>query len=167
MLVFIGLGLNSEKDMSLEGLEAAKNADKVYIDTYTSFMPGLSLARLEEIIGKKIIKLKRKDIESPKANEILEAASAGDVALLVPGDPFVATTHMQLRLEAERRGIKTRVIHASSIFSAIPGETGLFSYKFGRAVTVTFPHGEHISETPYDVVKENLERGLHTLLLLD
>ncbi|MCS7386915.1 MAG: diphthine synthase [archaeon GB-1867-005] len=167
MLAFVGLGLYSERNMSIEGLEVAKKADRVYLDTYTSFMPGLSVARLEEMIGKKIIKLKREDIESQKARKILEAAEEGNVVLLVPGDPFVATTHMQLRLEAERRGIKTRVIHASSIFSAISGETGLFSYKFGRSVTVTFPHEGYVSETAYEVVKENKERGLHTLLLLD
>ncbi len=167
MLFFIGLGLYDEKGITTEGLEIARKADKVYLELYTSLMPGLTISKLENMLGKKVIILRRRDIEGEKAYEILKEALEKNVVLLVPGDPFVATTHIHLRLEAKRRNIKTRVIHAASILSAIPGETGLFSYKFGRSVTITFPHGEFISETAYDVIKENYERGLHTLLLLD
>lgn len=167
MLIFVGLGLHSENNLTLEGLNLSKKADKIYLDTYTSYMPGLSIQRLEKLVGKKIIPLKRKDLESRKIYNIIEEAKEKNVVLLVPGDPFIATTHIQIRLEAEKRNIKTRIIHSASIYSAIPGETGLSSYKFGRSVTITFPHEKHISETPYEVIKENKLRGLHTLLLLD
>lgn len=167
MLLFIGLGLHSEENLTLEGLKLAKEADKIYLDTYTSYMPGLSISRLEELIDKKITPLKRKNLESHEAHGIIEEAGRKLVVLLVPGDPFIATTHVQLRLEAERRGVSTRIIHSSSIYSAIPGETGLSSYKFGRSVTITFPYENYISETPYDVLKENKALGLHTLFLLD
>jgi len=167
MLFFIGLGLYSEKGISVEGLEVARSADKVYIETYTSLMPNLSIKKLEEMIGKKIIVLRRADLEGKKSYDLIDEAYKLDVALLVPGDPFVATTHIHLRIEAEKKGIKTKVIHAASIVSAIAGETGLFSYKFGRSVTITFPFKGRVSETAYDVVKENLSRGLHTLLFLD
>jgi len=167
MLLFIGLGLHSEDNLTLEGFKLSKEADKIYLDTYTSYMPGLSIERLEKLLDKKITPLKRKNLESDDIYKIIEEAKRKLVVLLVPGDPFIATTHIQIRLEAERRGVKTRVIHSASIYSAIPGEIGLSSYKFGRSVTITFPYENYISETPYDVIKENKARGLHTLLLLD
>ncbi len=89
------------------------------------------------------------------------------VCLLVPGDPFVATTHVSLRIEAEKAGIPTRVVHAASIASAIPGAIGLQSYKFGRSVSIPFPQGTTLPETPYIVIRENKAQGLHTLVFLD
>jgi diphthine synthase len=43
----------------------------------------------------------------------------------------------------------------------------LHNYKFGRSATVAKPEAGFFPETPYDVIKENLSRGLHTLLFLD
>ena len=51
-LVFIGLGLYDEKDISLRGLEELKEADAVFAEFYTSLMPGFSIQKLEEMIGK-------------------------------------------------------------------------------------------------------------------
>ena len=84
---------------------------------------------------------------------------------LVPGDPFIATTHVTLRIDAEKQGIKTRIIHGISIMSAIISLSGLHNYKFGKTVTVPFP--ENFSETPYNVIAQNKKLGLHTLCLLD
>jgi diphthine synthase len=83
----------------------------------------------------------------------------------VPGDPFIATTHIALRLEARKRGIRTRIVHGSSVISAIIGLSGLQNYKFGKTVTIPFP--ENSSETPYKVIGQNKSLGLHTLCLLD
>jgi len=135
MLVLIGLGLFDEKDLSLRGIEEAKKANKVYIELYTTAWFG-DLEKLEEIIGKKIKVLKRKDLEE-NSGKILEEAKTQDIAIFVGGDPLVATTHSALILEARKRGIKTEVIHNSSIFSAI-AETGLHIYKFGSCVTIPF-----------------------------
>jgi diphthine synthase len=70
-----------------------------------------------------------------------------------------------LRIDAEKHGIKTRIIHGASIISAIISLSGLHNYKFGKTVTVPFP--ENFSETPYNVVAQNKKFGLHTLCLLD
>jgi diphthine synthase len=70
-----------------------------------------------------------------------------------------------LRVEAEKRGVKTRVVHGASIISAIIGLSGLHNYKFGK--TVTIPFCENWSETPYSVIAQNKKLGLHTLCLLD
>jgi len=42
-LVFVGLGLNDEKGVSINGLEETKTADYVFIELYTSLMPDFNL----------------------------------------------------------------------------------------------------------------------------
>jgi diphthine synthase len=70
-----------------------------------------------------------------------------------------------MRIDAEKHGIKTRIVHGTSIMSAIISLSGLHNYKFGKTVTVPFP--ENFSETPYNVIAQNKQVGLHTLCLLD
>jgi diphthine synthase len=164
-LTFVGLGLNDETGLSLRGLEETRNADSVFIELYTSLLPEFSLKRFEKLAGKTVSLLSRRDLEEANGETILEAAEQGYVVFLVPGDPFVATTHVALRLEAEKRCIKTRIIHGASAISAVIGLSGLHNYKFGKTVTIPFP--ETFSETPYKVIAENQVRGLHTLCLLD
>ena len=48
-LVFIGLGLHDEKGISLHGLEETKTADNVFMELYTSLMPGFSIDRFETL----------------------------------------------------------------------------------------------------------------------
>lgn len=167
-LVFIGLGLHNEKDISVNGIEEIKTADTVYAELYTSPMPNLSLVNIEKMIKRKIFVLSRKDLEDESGKTLLESAKRGKTVLLVPGDPLVATTHVALRIEAEKLGVKTRVVHGASIISAVIGLSGLHNYKFGKSVTIPF-NEEYggISETPYDVVAQNKSLGLHTLCLLD
>jgi len=166
-LVFIGLGLFDEKDVSLRGVEEAEDADFVFAEFYTSLLAGLSLRRLERIIGKNITVLNRRALEDEDGKLILEKAERGKVAFLVPGDPLIATTHIDLRIRAEKRGIKTRIVHGASIASAVMGLSGLQNYKFGRSVTIPFPKNGLFSETPYEVICENKARNLHTLCFLD
>ncbi len=40
-------------------------------------------------------------------------------------------------------------------------------YKFGPTTSIPFTEQETPPETPYNTIKENLSRGLHTLILLD
>ena len=164
-LVFIGLGLNDEKGISLKGLAEAKTADQVFLELYTSLMPEFSLKKLTTLIDKKIHVVRRCHLEEENGSLILNAAEKGKVVFLVPGDPFIATTHMAMRLEAVKRGIKTSIVHGPSILSAIVSLSGLHNYKFGK--TVTIPFSENSSETPYYVIAQNRENGLHTLCLLD
>jgi len=162
----VGLGLNDEMGISLRGLEEVKTADIVFMELYTSLMPNFSKERFQRISGKKILKVSRRDLEEDNGKVILNAAKRHKVVLLVPGDPLIATTHIALRIEAERRGIKTHIVHGSSVLSAVMGLSGLHNYKFGKSVTIPFPD-ETFSETPYDVIAQNKKLGLHTLCLLD
>ena len=164
-LVFIGLGLNDEKGISVKGLEETKTADYVFMELYTSLMPDFNLQRFETLCGKKVHEVSRRELEEENGVIILDAAKKGKAVFLVPGDPFIATTHVTLRVDAEKHGIKTRIIHGASIISAIISLSGLHNYKFGKTVTIPFP--ENFSETPYNVIAQNKKLGLHTLCLLD
>ena len=46
MLVFIGLGLFDEKDLTVRALEEARSCDVLYAEFYTSRMAGTSIERL-------------------------------------------------------------------------------------------------------------------------
>ncbi len=166
-LVFIGLGLNDEKDLSLRGLETIREANTIFAELYTNLMPTFSLPRLERLSKKTISVVSRLDLEERSGDKILDAAQKGKTVLLVPGDPLIATTHVDLRIRAEKQGIKTQIVHGASIISAVIGLSGLQNYKFGRSVTVPFPSEFSGVETPYTVVMENMRRGLHTLCFLD
>ncbi len=166
-LVFVGLGLCDEKDISLRGVEEIKEADAVFAELYTSLMPRLSVQRLERLVGKKVSIVSRRVLEEEEGGAILRQAKRGKTVFLVPGDPLIATTHVDLRIRAEGQGIKTRIIHGASIISAVIGLSGLQNYKYGRSVTIPFPENGFISETPYRVIGENREMGLHTLCFLD
>ncbi|PDM26112.1 diphthine synthase [Candidatus Bathyarchaeota archaeon B24-2] len=166
-LAFIGMGLYDEKDISLRGMEELRVADKVFVELYTSHMAGLSIANLERLCGKPVTVVSRREVEEEEGKRIIEASRDGRVAFLVPGEPMVATTHVALRIKAEKEGIKTRIIHSSSIISAAISLSGLQSYKFGRNVTIPFPEERVFSEVPYQVIAQNRSLGLHTLCLLD
>jgi diphthine synthase len=167
MLTFVGLGLYDEKDITVKGLEAIHAADTVFAEFYTSPLGGKTIDTMEELFGKPIVLLDRSDIEEHAEDTILSRAKRQDVVLLSGGDEMIATTHVDLRLRAIDRGIETRVIHAPSILSAVAGISGLQNYKFGKSVTVSPPYRNVVSEVPYDTIKANKERGLHTLLYLD
>ncbi len=166
-LVFVGLGLHDENDVSLRGLEEVRKADFVFVELYTSLMKGLNIEKLENLTGKKIVVVNRKMLEEDNGRQILAVAKKGRTVFLVPGDPLIATTHVNLRIKAKKSGIKTHLVHGASIVSAAIGMSGLQNYKFGRSVTIPFTDGCIVSETPYNVVKTNLEAGLHTLCFLD
>jgi diphthine synthase len=167
MLVFIGLGLYDHRDMTLRGLEEAKSCDLLFMEEYTSFLPGAGKKELEKVIGKEIRVLGRREVEEGGEEIILRPAGDRKVGFLVPGDPLISTTHVSLRLRAGELGVPTRIVHNASILSAAPSVSGLQNYKFGRSASIPFPEQDFFPETPYDVLKENLRLNLHTLLYLD
>jgi diphthine synthase len=165
-IVLVGLGLHDEMGISLRGLDEVKKADTVFAELYTSLLPGFSLEMFEKTCGRRVNMVSRADLEEGDAQVILKAAEHHKAVLLVPGDPLIATTHVSLRIEAEKRGIRTRIVHGASALSAVIGLSGLHNYKFGKSVTIPFPN-ETSCETPYSVISQNKKLGLHTLCLLD
>lgn len=166
MLTFIGLGLYDEEDISIKGLNAIKSADAVFLEVYTSMLVGASVQKLEKYYGKKITLLYREDVEL-HPEPILDAAEKGNAVFLTAGDSMIATTHSDIRIRAAERGISTKIIHGSSITTAVCGLSGLQNYRFGKSVSVPFPHGKWFPTTPIEVIAENLSQNLHTLVFLD
>lgn len=136
---------------------------QVYLEAYTSFLT-VPVGELEKILQKRITLLTREDVE--ETQKFLREAETADVAVLVVGDPLVATTHTEIMIEARKRDIKTKIIHNSSIYSAV-AETGLQIYKFGKTVTIPFPQKGFQPVSFYETVEKNREMGAHTLVLLD
>jgi len=164
-LVFVGLGLYDETDVSLKGLEELKRCDTVFAEFYTTTLGGFNKEYFEKLTGKNIKILSREETE--KGDTIIEAATSQSVVFLTGGDPMIATTHVDLRLRAIKKGISTKIIHSSSIATAAPGLLGLQNYKFGRTTTLAFAEKEYFPTSPYEVIYTNKKMGLHSLILLD
>ncbi|MBI4448808.1 diphthine synthase [Candidatus Woesearchaeota archaeon] len=163
-LYLIGIGLCDEKDISVKGLEIVKNARAVYVEQYTNVLQ-VGVDRLETLYGRKVEIAAREDIEK-RGGEIIASARDTDVAILIVGDVFSATTHSDLYLRARQAGVAVHVVHNASVMTAI-GATGLSLYKFGKTASVPFYSSEHPVDTPYTILSENLLLGMHTLMLLD
>ncbi len=163
-LILIGIGLGGIKGMTLEAIEASKNADHRFYESYTALWSEKNIKELEEEIGE-VTTVMRPEIENPI--EILELAKSSAVAILVVGDPLQATTHVDLQLQAMENGVTCRVIHGTSITGLVTGAVGLSNYKFGRQTTLTYPYNGWVATSPLEVIATNRIQNLHTLVLLD
>jgi diphthine synthase len=162
-LYIIGLGLNDQFDISLKGLEAVKKSDFIYLESYTSVLQ-CKKEDLENLYKKEIIIADREFVEKKAESIIIPQAKESNVAFLVIGDVFSATTHMQLFMEAKRAGVNIIVIHNASVVTAA-GMTGLEVYKFGKTTSIPF-HNKEVA-SPVETLWQNQKNGLHTLFLLD
>ncbi len=164
MLYMIGIGLNDADDITVKGLNAVKKCKYVYLENYTSILQSAK-EDLEKFYGKEVI-LASRDLVEKNAEEILDKAGKEDVAFLVVGDVFGATTHTDIFLRAKKRNIKIKIINNTSILNAV-GVVGLELYKYGKTTSIVFEDNNWLPETPYKVIKQNQSQGLHTLCLLD
>ncbi|MDR1404935.1 MAG: diphthine synthase [Candidatus Methanoplasma sp.] len=164
-LVFVGLGLSGTDGVTVKGLNALKECDKIYAEFYTSVLIGAGIDDLESAVGRKIQAVHRSQVE--EEGTIISDARSMRVGFVSAGDTMLATTHVDLRIQAEEEGIPVRVIHGVSIFGACPASLGLQPYKFGRTVTLPFLEADYQPKSPYDNIKQNKDRGLHTMVLLD
>jgi diphthine methyl ester synthase len=164
MLYMIGIGLNDVEDITVKGLNAVKKCKYVYLENYTSILQSTK-QDLEEFYGKEVI-LASRDVVEKNAEKILKKAEKEDVAFLVVGEVFGATTHTDIFLRAKKKNIQIKVINNTSILNAV-GVIGLELYKYGKTTSIVFPDNNWLPETPYDVIKQNKSQGLHTLCLLD
>jgi len=164
MLYFIGLGLGDAKDITVRGLELVKQCDRVYLEHYTSILT-CGKEELEKFYQRDIILADREMVEQ-NAEEIMANAETQEVAFLVVGDPFGATTHADLVLRAKEKGIPHKVVHNASIMNAIAC-TGLQLYNFGETVSIPFWTDNWKPDSFYGKILKNRECGYHTLCLLD
>ncbi len=164
MLYIIGLGIGDEQDISMKGMVACEGSSEVYAELYTAKWQG-DLRKLGRAVGKRIKVLARHDLEDRSA-QFVRRAKDKDIALLVPGDPLTATTHINLLIDAKHEKVPFRVIHSSSVMTAV-AETGLNLYNFGKTATVVRPGKGYAPTSFYDAGVTNKKSGMHTLFLLD
>jgi diphthine synthase len=120
---------------------------------------------LEEFYDRKIIVADR-DLVELGADQILEGADELDVALLVGGDPFSATTHTDLVLRAKEKGLQVEIVHNASILNAV-GCCGLQLYNFGETISIPYWTDVWQPDSFFDKIIKNYKNKLHTLCLLD
>jgi len=160
----IGLGLSSPEDISVKGLKAVKGCSRVYLEMYTAIL----MAQKEEIeaVYEKEVILADRDMVESNSDVLLANADKEDVAFLVVGDVFGATTHSDLVIRCIDEGIPYRVIHNASIMNAV-GCCGLQLYSFGETISMCFWDGNWKPDSYYDKIVRNRKMGFHTLCLLD
>jgi diphthine synthase len=165
-IVFVGLGLWDERDLSLRAREMVREADEVVAEFYTSRLMGTDPERLAASLGRSFTVLSREEVESGQEG-LLDRADGRTLVFMTGGDALTATTHQELRRGALERGYRVDVVHAASIKTAVPGLLGLSDYRFSRTTTLVTPSPSFFPESPLDVILANRSVGLHTLVLLD
>ncbi|WP_232202945.1 MULTISPECIES: SAM-dependent methyltransferase [Nitrosopumilus] len=98
MLWFVGLGISGFKSIPHEAIDVLSKADIVYLEQFTSPIGKSDLSKIKNSIKGEFRPAKRWLVED--GNEILENAKKKKVVLLSYGDPYIATTHIELRERA-------------------------------------------------------------------
>lgn len=166
MLYLIGLGLSHESDITVRGLEIVKKCSRVYLEAYTSILMAADISSLESFYGRPVILADRELVETGSDVILKNAKEEEDVAFLVVGDPFGATTHTDLVIRARELEIPVEVIHNASVMNAV-GACGLQLYQFGQTISLVFFTDSWKPDSFYNKIMENRKIGLHTLILLD
>jgi diphthine synthase len=163
MLWFIGLGIYGAEGLSSNTLKILKTADFVFLENFTSPIGRNELSKIKKFTKGRFQIAQRWMVEDGKT--ILSAAKKKNVVLLSYGDPYIATTHIELRTRAESEKIKTKSVHAASAITSLIGECGLHYYKIGRPVTIM--KEPQLLTTVYYTIYENLIKGSHCILILE
>jgi len=163
MLWFVGLGISGTKSIPIEVVKIIQDADFVYLELFTSPISQMHEEEIKSIVNGNFKIAKRWLVED--GQEILNASKNSTVVLLSYGDPYVATTHIELRTRAKLEGVKTKTIHSASVITSMIGEAGLQFYKVGRVTTIMNEKKSTI--TPYSTIFKNLMQGLHSVILLE
>ncbi|AAK41227.1 diphthine synthase [Saccharolobus solfataricus] len=168
ILSLVGLGI-SKKFITDSAIETLSNSDIIIFDRYTSRSCDINVDVLRRLVKgeREFIEADRSLLEN-NSKAIIDYLDKGyNVSIASIGDALIATTHVSLLIEAKHRGHEVKVIPGISVHCYLISKSLLSSYKFGKSVTVTFPYNDFIDPTPYNVIKDNKERGLHTILYLD
>ena len=163
MLWFVGLGISGISELSDNTISIIKNSDTVYLESFTSPISETEKEQLANMCDGEFKIAKRWLVED--GNEILENAKNREVVLISYGDPYIATTHLELKTRAVTDKIETKTIHSSSIVSSLIGEIGLQYYKVGKILTIMNDPKSMI--TPYNTISNNLLSKMHSVILLE
>jgi len=163
MLWFVGLGISGTRSIPIEVVKIIQEADFVYLEAFTSPISKQHEDEIKNMVNGSFKIAKRWLVED--GQEILKTSKSSTAVLLSYGDPYVATTHIELRTRAKLENIETNTIHSASAITSMVGEAGLQFYKVGRMVTIMNEKKSTI--TPYTAIFKNLTQGLHSIILLE
>jgi len=163
MLWFVGLGISGTRSVPIEVVKIIQEADYVYLEAFTSPISKQYEDEIKNMVNGSFKIAKRWLVED--GQEILKASKSSIVVLLSYGDPYIATTHIELRTRAKLENIETKTIHSASVITSMIGDAGLQFYKVGRVVTIMNEKKSTI--TPYTAIFKNLTQGLHSVILLE
>ncbi len=163
MLWFVGLGISGTRSIPIEVVKIIQEADFVYLEAFTSPISKQHEDKIKNMVNGSFKIAKRWLVED--GQEILKTSKSSTVVLLSYGDPYVATTHIELRTRAKLENIETKTVHSASVITSMIGEAGLQFYKVGRVVTIMNEKKSTI--TPYTTINKNLTQGLHSVILLE
>jgi len=163
MLWFVGLGISGTLSIPIEVVKIIQKADFVYLESFTSPISKQHEDKIKNMVNGSFKIAKRWLVDD--GQEILKTSKSSTVVLLSYGDPYVATTHIELRTRAKLENIETNTIHSASAITSMTGEAGLQFYKVGRMVTIMNEKKSTI--TPYTAIFKNLTQGLHSIILLE
>jgi len=95
MLWFVGLGISGTRSIPIEVIKIIQEADFVYLEAFTSPISKQHEDEIKNMVNGSFKIAKRWLVED--GQEILNASKSSTVVLLSYGDPYVATTHIELR----------------------------------------------------------------------
>ena len=163
MLWFVGLGISGADGIGSDVVKILKKADLVYLEIFTSPITKSELVKIKKIVKGEFKTAPRWLVEDGKA--ILKEARKKEVILLSYGDPYIATTHIELRTRAISEKIRTNTIHAASAITSLIGECGLHFYKIGKVITMM--KDQQSVSSVYYTLYDNLVTGNHTIIILE
>ena len=105
MLWFIGLGVSGIKSISEDIRKVIEDSDIVYLESFTSPISKSHEEKIKSLVRGDFKIAKRWFVED--GQEILRNAQTKKISLLSYGDPYIATTHIELRTRAEIENIET------------------------------------------------------------
>lgn len=157
MIGFVSSGFNPPDSFTTEEVGFLRKCKKIVVDTYTSSN------YLKEFEERDLVFADRNMLEDFE----WIFGEKEDIAIVVPGECFSATTHFTIYKEATERGVSISVFHNSSIYPTAAIVMGLHMYKVGPAISLPRFTEKFRPLSPYEKIVDNLKRNLHTIVLLD
>ncbi len=159
------MGLRGYRSLTLEEVEVIRSSDHIFLDSYTSVIPDGLIRELADRLRVDVKPVDRAFLET--GDELYDLAENSNVTLLVSGDPFMATTHSEIRFQCIHRGIAVRTYENASILNTLAGKCGISPYRTGAPVSVPRVSDKFFPLSVYDKIEQNMRYGKHTPLLLD
>ncbi len=164
-LYLVGLGVYKEPVIPGQWFKKIVESTYIFFEGYTSPAP-YDIEYLKTYFKRDDIKPIDRDTLELKIEDLVAKASEDDVAILVYGDPLIATTHKTLIITSNEKGVKYEVFHNVSAYLYAITESGLDIYKIGPIGTLV--RGDiDINKSTLNKIRYNIKNGFHSPILLE